>query len=342
MYFRGRLALPKPRIEPFEGRPLLDIGSFGRGGPNRDRLTTAQIAQIARTVHRAPEVMVKVLTRNSHDLASVRRHFGYLGRRGALELETDDGELVSGKDAGRRLVDDWNLELETSSDRLSASEGRRSSKLVHKLMLSMPAGTPPQAVLRAARNFLREEFALKHRYAFVLHTDEPHPHVHAVIKAVSEEGERLNIRKATLRRWRAEFARHLRTQGVAANATERAVRGQVEGAKLDPIYRAMRRGSGESAFMRAKVHEIALRMVSSQTMDEPGRARLLTTRRAIEHGWEAVARQLKAEGQTSLADAAARFAESMLPPRTDAERLATQIQTHLRRTRLLDRSHGDG
>jgi hypothetical protein len=51
-----------------------------------------------------------------------------------------------------------------------------------------------------------------------------------VIKAVAKEGERLNIRKATLRRWRAAFARQLRAQGVAANATARAVRGQSEGA----------------------------------------------------------------------------------------------------------------
>jgi hypothetical protein len=31
----------------------------------------------------------------------------------------------------------------------------------------------------------------------VLHTDEPHPHVHMVVKAVSEHGVRLNIRRAT-------------------------------------------------------------------------------------------------------------------------------------------------
>jgi len=34
-----------------------------------------------------------------------------------------------------------------------------------------------------------------------------------VVKAVSEEGVRLNIKKATLRDWRRQFARHLREQG---------------------------------------------------------------------------------------------------------------------------------
>jgi len=49
----------------------------------------------------------------------------------------------------------------------------------------MPAGTPPNKVLAAVKNFAREEFGLKHRYAMVLHTDEPHPHVHMVVKAMS-------------------------------------------------------------------------------------------------------------------------------------------------------------
>jgi relaxase-like protein len=49
----------------------------------------------------------------------------------------------------------------------------------------MPAGTLPNKVLVAVRTFAREEFALKHRYAMVLHTDEPHPHVHLMVKAMT-------------------------------------------------------------------------------------------------------------------------------------------------------------
>jgi len=36
----------------------------------------------------------------------------------------------------------------------------------------MPAGTPPEKVQAAVRNFAREEFALKHCYVMALHTDE--------------------------------------------------------------------------------------------------------------------------------------------------------------------------
>src|SRR5580698_10370129 len=106
----------------------------------------------------------------------------------------------------------------------------------------MPPGTPPLKVLEAVKRFAREEFALQRRYAMVLHTDEPHPHVHVLLKATSEQGRRLNIRKATLRHWRSEFARHLRELGVPANATERYVRGETGRLMPDGIYRASLRG----------------------------------------------------------------------------------------------------
>ncbi len=44
---------------PTDGRPLLDLLSLGRSGPS-GHFTPAQIDQIRRTVHRVPEVMVKV------------------------------------------------------------------------------------------------------------------------------------------------------------------------------------------------------------------------------------------------------------------------------------------
>jgi hypothetical protein len=54
---------------------------------------------------------------------------------------------------------------------------------IHNVILSMPKGTDPAKLLSAGREFAREQFALKHRYALVLHTDPAHPHVHVVVKA---------------------------------------------------------------------------------------------------------------------------------------------------------------
>src|SRR5271167_4579921 len=79
--------------------------------------------------------------------------------------------------------------------------------------------------------------------------------VHLVLTAVSEQGVRLNIKKATLRHWRSEFARNLRLLGVQANATERAVRGETRKAKKDGIYRASLRG--DSSHLRAQLEAVA-------------------------------------------------------------------------------------
>jgi hypothetical protein len=96
------------------------------------------------------------------------------------------------------------------------------------------------------------KFGLEHRYAMALHDDQGAPHVHLVVKAVSEQGVRLNIKKATLREWRQEFAHQLRELGVPANATERAVRGQSRASKTAGIYRAMRRGESTHYRNRAE------------------------------------------------------------------------------------------
>ena len=315
----------------FEGRPLLDIASYARRGPGRrDRLSLAEIEHISLTVQRAPEVMVKVLTRGGQDTGAVRRHFEYLNRKGALEIETDDGQQLGGKGAERKLIDDWDLDIEEDrpSANLDARPGRRKPKLVHKVLFSMPPGTSPQKVLDAVKNFAREEFGLKHRYAMVLHTDEPHPHVHMVIKAVSEQGKRLNIRKATLRAWRREFARRLRGLGVPANATERAVRGETRSPKLDGIYRAEQRG--ESWRARARAAEVGHDLLTGRLRVEPGRETLIHTRTDVERGWAAVKEILAAHGQKKLASEVTRFIDRMPPLKSDRERLVEDLRKHIR------------
>ena len=88
-------------------------------------------------------------------------------------------------------------------------------------------------------------------------------------KAVNERDERLNIRKATLRGWRQEFARHLRNQVIAANATERAVRGECRTHKFDGIYRAARRG--DSTHTRARIEAAAAALRSGDLGVELGK-----------------------------------------------------------------------
>lgn len=316
-------------IDAGGSRPLLDISSYARRGPGRrDHLSPAEVELISRTVRRTPEVIVKVLNRGRQDLAAIRRHVDYLNRGGELEIETDEGQRLAGKGVEKELVMDWDLDLEEHRGRheLGPRADQSPPKLVHKLMFSMPAGTPPDKVLDAVKNFAREEFGLKHRYALVLHTDEPHPHVHVVIKAMNEQGMRLHIRKATLREWRREFARHLRALGVAANATDRSVRGESRSPKRDGIYRAKERG--ESHHANARAEAVAAELLKGNLRVEAGKARLLETRREVERGWWAISEILVAEGRLELAVLARLFADQMPPPWTDREWIAEAVRRH--------------
>ena len=318
--------------------PLLNIASYARGGPRAaGGLTPSQIEQIRLTVNRVPEAVVKVLPRNSNDLKAVSKHIDYIGRRGDLELESDDGERLRGR-VGPALLDDWDLDIDDvrRQGSLVAASKRSPPKIIHKLMFSMPPGTPPQKVLIAVRNFAREEFYGTHRYAMVLHTNEPHPHVHLVLKAVSEQGVRLNIRKATLRHWRSQFARHLRGLGVAANATERAVRGESRSAKKDGIYRASLRA--ESSFMRTRVEAFARELTNGSVGTESGKRSVLATRARVVQGWCDVANKLAGSGKHELAAAVRRFAISIEPPATDRDRFSRELHVAERLSQLRDRT----
>lgn len=303
--------------------PLFDLLSYARRGPGRrDRVASTDLPHIARTVSRTPEVMVKVLSRGANEVSAVRKHLEYISRKGKVDLETDgDDKLQDAKD----MLDDWDLELEeyrAGSD-LSATNRKQQPRLVHKVLFSMPAGTPPTKVLAAVQNLCREEFALKHRYAMALHTDEPHPHVHVVIKAMSEQSVRLHIRKATLRQWRADFAKHLRVLGVPANATQRYVRGETTPRKSDGIYRASLRG--QSTHMRERADIVARELMRGELHEEPARKVLVARRRDAERAWSAVSDSLAHQGQNELAAQVRRFMSEMPPPTTEKEYVARQL-----------------
>jgi hypothetical protein len=326
--------MPKRTFRIREGEPLLDVVSYGRGGPSElgGRLAPAQVEQIRRTVGRTPEVVVKVLPRASNDLKAVGKHLDYIGRNGKLDLETDDGQRMGGR-TGKALLDDWDLDIDDvrRQSTLAATKGRKPPKLVHKLMFSMPPGTPPGKVLVAVQNLAREEFWGQHRYALTLHTDEPHPHVHLVLKAVSEQGVRLNIKKATLRHWRSEFARNLRHLGVEANATERAVRGETRKSKKDGIYRASVRG--DSTYLRAQAEAVAADLLKGNVRAEPGKHKLTETRRAVEGGWGSIANLLAKDGHHDLAHDARRFVDHMPPAQTEREWVAHELEKRIREPR---------
>jgi hypothetical protein len=319
---------------PGHDEPLLDVVSLGRRGPN-GRLSPEEISLGVRTLNRIPEVMVKV-SGGARSSAGALAHLKYIDRHGELELETDEGVKLKGGDAERAVVEDWELDVLAARSRspYRGTAGRKPSKLVHHIVLSMPRGTSPAKLFAASRNFAREEFALKHRYLTVLHTDQQHPHVHLVVKAVGEDGRRLNIRKATLRGWRRDFAAQLRAQGVAANATERAVRGQVRPPVRDGIYRAAERG--ELRRGRERSASFGPRAGGTGGTGEPGTATLQETRRKVVEAWGIVSTQMLNAGHP-LADEVWQFLGRMPKPQTEQAVLKNISQTRLDKERQLKR-----
>lgn len=303
-----------------EGDGLFDIVSYGRRGPGRPtRFSREQVEQIARTVRRVPEVMVKV-SGGAKTARGAVAHFQYISRRGELDVETDDGERLVGKDVAAELVEDWDLDIDVGLNRWRAMErgGRRQTKLVHNIILSMPSGTSPERLLGASRDFAREEFALKHRYAMVLHTDQAHPHVHLVVRAYDQEATRLNIRKADLRRWREQFARHLRQHGIEANATPSQIRGRLSDFQKDGIFRAAQRGESHLEWERERRVTKAAEL--GETKPSASLGRIFDTVETVRGDWLKTSSTLENQGFGALAAEVERFCQSLRISLTREER----------------------
>jgi len=184
----------------------------------------------ATVLRRAPQVMVKV-TGGGCGMGAIAAHFRYIAKAGRLPFEDDRGVVREGKEALRALAEQWRY----GGAEIGETSQRREA---FNVILSMPKGTDPLIVQRAAREFAKEEFA-GHRYVMVLHDHQANPHVHLSVRAESKHGRRLNPRKADLQRWRETFAEKLRGWGIDAEATRQATRGEVR--NYEPLWRTRAR-----------------------------------------------------------------------------------------------------
>ena len=283
---------------PREDRGLLEIVSHARTPTlRRDRLSPDQIAQVARTVRRTPEVMVKVTgggTSHSRRLRPSRLHHPAqrpgtpFGRRhcrlGPRHAACADQALAPG------LIQSpgW------KPGRLGQARACRTSwsrtlscrcRVLHR-----PKRYLPQPKSSPARSSGCSTDTLWHYIRI-----RRHPHVHLVVKSEGYDGRRLHIDEPMLRAWREDFARMMRAQGVAANATPRALRGRNQGHTRTEVLRARQRKSSTSERRRIRgigkeLHETG-RIVSSR----PRVARRDAQGAAAQ--WEQVARTLDTQGE---------------------------------------------
>lgn len=317
----------RPPASPRHVRPRSILATHGASGGVRPRLT--------RVVSRAPEVMVKV-TGRTREAGHLRAHMDYICRNGALEMEDRDGAILENRTAVRELADDW-AELARADPRR-----RANSPLSLSLVLSMPAATDPFALRDAARAFARDAFADRFDYAFALHTDAGHPHIHLEVCARGDAGERLNPKKADLDAWRQAFAQALRDRGVDAEATPRRARGVTRKAERMPIRRLRERhesgAGGPARTVRAAYQEAARAAVGKDAQSRPWETKLLARQARVRSLYLAQARLLMTSTDPSdraLAAKVEAFVRAM--PQPDSRRLALARQ--LRAARAPARSH---
>ena len=206
-----RLFYPGNRVLKVSPQPRLgDGGMHQRADAIRKRIEST-------VVKRAPQVMVKV-TGGGRGMLAIAAHFRYISKNGRLGIVNEQGEVLQGRSAVHELSEEWRY-----GGSLIGDQGRRREAF--NIMLSMPRGTDPRAVQRAASEFAKAELA-NHKYVMVLHDHQANPHVHLSVRAESIYGKRLNPRKADLQRWRETFAEKLHGYGVEAEAIRQATRFQ--------------------------------------------------------------------------------------------------------------------
>ena len=249
-------------------------------------------AKLARIVRKAPEVVVKVTGRQRGG-SHVKAHLDYIGRKGAVDIETRDGEVLTSKDDIVERAAEWSDTLEWRS---------RPTVSSVSLIFSMPEGTDPEKVLGAVRALAHAELSDNHDYVLALHTDTPRPHVHLTVQAEGLDRTRFNPRPVLLHRFRERFARELRARGVAAEATPRRARGQgIAGSSMALVkLRSRLRTEGSRQIIQSdrRTNEQAIAVARGEDQLPPFIAAGTVRWQEIRRAYEQTAAALDATGQS--------------------------------------------
>lgn len=281
--------------------------------------------QLRRTIARVPEVVIKVKGGGT-TIAGVLRYMNYISRNGALITSDEKGERISGRESIKAVHASWDLDLQRARDRKGATLHQSFN-----IIFSMPAKTDPDRLFAAVQAFAQEHFQ-RRQYLIALHTPEtdpssdppPHPHVHVTVRAEDEDGDRLYIRKNTLRIWRVEFAAELRSRGIEANATSRAERGVSLKGRGSAEYHIKERGEVSTAQVRRFV-EAVKELEKGPVTPKPWEIAMAARRREVLRGLAENAKRLRHEGDVELATKVEHFARNLPPLDTEQRRIQRAI-----------------
>lgn len=303
--------------------------------PLKDNTALTNLRAAAR---KHPEVMVKIPERhskNSKGMKGICNHLDYISRNGELRLENQNGEKIQGKKAVQQHLKDW-------QDRFGIADDTAHREALN-IVLSMPAGTPPQAVLNATREFAAEQFP-NHEYVFALHHESdregepPHPHVHLAVLMRDNLGQRINPRKNDLFEWRVRFAEKLRDEGVQCAATRRQHRGKsIKGENsivraIDERLATKRQTSRTTATRRGSLKTA---LDTQQRPHNPYQQRSQDTRSTLLKRYKSLAKQLYLNGMKTEARDIAKLAQQVAQAGYDtrAQQAYDQIRAQLEQRR---------
>lgn len=261
------------------------------------------VKNLTAAAYKAPEVMVKIPKRKSltSGMTAAKNHVDYISRNGKLELEDQDGNTYKGKkQIHKEVLNQWK--------KLGIPETSKYRETLN-VVLSMPPGTPPDAVKEAARAFAKETFQ-NHHYVFVQHTDEKHPHVHICVTMRDIYGERINPRKNDLHTWRVLFAEKLRDQGVECAATKRVHRGQWQKGVSSEIHHLNKRHAS-SYVTKAQFEELMQALKYQKSPDNPALKQQLDSRDFVVEQYRTLSQLLYKEGLKTEAKAIKQLAKEL-------------------------------
>ncbi|WP_349963355.1 LPD7 domain-containing protein [Rhizobium sp. ZPR3] len=206
----------------------------------------------------------------AHGVEGAARYLSRLTSGGREEAHLSDGKMLRGHEANLAAARSWKRDMRSQEQR----------DVAH-IVLSARPGTDTAAFVSAARATLETEFA-GHAFAFALHQDSKHVHVHAVVRLTSDMGRRLRPGIQDFKRWRETLASKARERGIAMEATSRFERANPPSYKLKDIRRVEKGIASER--VRQRVDAVRTGAVHVPLREE-GKRRAV----AVAQGWSEVA-----------------------------------------------------
>jgi hypothetical protein len=164
----------------------------------------------------------------AHGTEGVARYLSRLTRDGRTPGVTSTGQILDSHDGNLEVAASWKRALRSREPRDTAH-----------IILSAKAGTPREAFVDAARATLAREFA-GHKYAFALHTDKRHVHVHAIVRMDNARGGRLHPNIGDFQRWRTTLAEEARHRHIPMEEIKRFEQANSPAYKLKDVAMAER------------------------------------------------------------------------------------------------------